>query len=163
MTDDKHKPENIRDSAWMKNAPEWLGEVIAQLTENREANAAISVRLLERERSLESHDRALENRSVILLESQAALIKAVGDLKEFANSLYGPQSAFAQLNSKLDSFQEKLEAERKANSSRHEDLVLAQKETDDHLDELERSVESEFDMFRNRMREFERRLDDLKQ
>lgn len=146
---DRHKPENIRDAAWLKNAPEWVGEVVAQLTENRQSNAAMLERLLDRENELQVRE--------------SALIKAIEDLKQFANSLYGPESAFAQLNAKLDGFNHALDEERRRSDGRYRELREAQDETDDHIKEMERSMESEFDVLRNRMKEVERVLGEMNQ
>ncbi len=149
---DKHKKEDIRNAPWAQNAPEWLIEVIAQLTENRQANAELLERLL-------NYEKGLSDKSTILRDSQEALIKAVDDLKDFANSLYGPQSAFAQINEKLDGFSRELETDRRTNYERYRELKTAQEEVDDHMKELE----GEFGVLKNKLREFELALDGLKQ
>lgn len=143
MTD----PKDIRTETWMKNVPEWLGEVLAQLTENRIANQEILRRLTEREVHLERLESSLNDQANVLVDRNEALTKTVADLKQFADELFGPTSAIAQINQKLDKMRDE-------SDKRLTELELAQEETDDHLRELKES-------FEQRLQEFSNRLDSL--
>lgn len=152
--DNESKRRDIRTEPWFPNVPEWLGEVLAQLTENRDSNADMLRQLLENTggtarviERLEAMEMRLENQATVLSEKQEALVKAVVDLKEFANSLYGPQSAFTQINTKLDSIRTLMDQDRQANEKRFLKLEEAQEETDDRMKEFEETL----DRFRLRL------------
>lgn len=131
----------------MQNVPEWLGEVLAQLTENKDANVEVLKQLAMRSESLDRLEESFRNQAKVMGERNESLLRAVADLKEFANSLYGPTSAFAQIKDNLDGI-------RRDYDKRFRELELAQEETDDHMREIKADIDERF-------REFSARLDSL--
>lgn len=150
MTHNEAIKRNIRNEPWAANAPEWLIEVIAQITENREENQKVLAVATELMQRLEQMEQRLSNGSAVLQGKEEALVKAVTDLKDFANTIYGPESAVSQINAKLDNIQVTLANERKANEQRFKELELARDENDEWRKECEA-----------RMDDFERQLADI--
>lgn len=140
----------------MQNVPEWLGEVIALVTENRDANRTFLERLnqheallTERQGKLEAIDEHLRNKALVLADQQQALINAVSDLKEFANSIYGPQSAIAQINTKLDGIQQTINNDRATNERTFRELRQ-------ELQDLRESYKERFVAIEQRLADLER-------
>lgn len=88
MTDTK---TSIRDEPWFKNVPEYMGEAIVLITENRDETRMLLARLQDREQ--------------ILVDRETALMSAIKDMKDFANLLYGPESELTKINTKLDAIE----------------------------------------------------------
>lgn len=97
--------KDVRDEPWFKNVPEWMGEVVVRITEARDAATSLM-------RELSARDDAITNREDIAAEKEQALASAISNVTDFANKLYGPESAIAQINSKLDSIERRITDDR---------------------------------------------------
>lgn len=72
----------------------------------------------ERVKLLIHAEENVRNQAIILGDQQKALIKAVGDLKEYSNAIYGPDSCIAQINQKLDEIQQSQRSDQQRASSK---------------------------------------------
>lgn len=161
MNDENSKSEAIRNEPWFKQAPEWLGEVIVQLTANREGNLAMEKRLEAMIKDLGDVTARLANRETVLADKEKSLLAAVADLREFANTLYGPGSALQQISLKLDEIKLEQDRDRAQSSKRFEELEFAQEETDDRMGEFQKQMDSMDREIRNRFDALYRRLDSI--
>lgn len=86
---------NIRDQEWTKNAPDFMVAAIEQVVGARDDIREMLGRL----NQLESNVR---NQQQVITDRESAVIKAVTDLKTFANQIMGPDSELQKLSRRLD-------------------------------------------------------------
>ena len=161
MTDKESTSQSIRNEPWFKQAPEWLGEVIVQLTANREGNLAMEARLDSMAKVLNDISERLANREIVLADKEKSLLSAVADLRDFANTLYGPGSALQQIHVKLEEIKLAQDRDRSQNNKRFEGLELAQEETDDRMGEFQKRMDGMDMEFKARLDSLNRRLDSI--
>lgn len=85
---------SVRDEPWAANAPDYMVAAIDLLVETRDEARQLLTKLNEREADL-------RNQAQVLEEQKQAFGKSLVDMREFANSLYGPDSELTKINLRL--------------------------------------------------------------
>lgn len=108
MTDPRQEDEaeaaeiaKLRAEPWFKNVPDWMGEVVVRITVAKDAATKLLAKLDERQQAQDRRDELQEQRDQKLRDREDALLRAVEDMKQFANRIYGPDSELTKIHQKL--------------------------------------------------------------
>ncbi len=151
---DHSKKISVRDEPWFKNVPDYMGEVVVLLTEQKELAQEMMVKLDAREERLDAREAELSSLAVVLGDRGDALLNAVNDMKSFANKLYGPESELTRIHQKLASIEQ-------SNTDRHTEHARQLETFETNQARFRAWVNGKFEEMDGRLTDLNRRLVEL--
>lgn len=95
--------KSVRDEPWVKNAPDYMVEVVVQITEARDDCR----KMME---LLNAREARLAERELINADRESAVVQAAADIRSFANQVYGPDSELSQIKGTVIKLEERVTA-----------------------------------------------------